>query len=82
MKNPATDSDRDFLEHFTDPVERLLVTGAAATVAEAEAIVLDSSLDLVAELLQSSLTDEELARHPLLVLYRTHGSRPREDDIL
>ena len=34
------------------------------------------------ELLQGPLSDEELARHPLLVLYRTRGSRPREDDLL
>jgi hypothetical protein len=72
----------DFLNQFTDPVERLLLSGAAATVAEAEEIVLNTSLDTVTELLQTALSDDELARHPLLVLYRTRGSRPREDDLL
>lgn len=72
----------EFLNHFTDPVERLLVSGAAATVSEAEELVLNSSLDAVTELLRSTLSDDELGRHPLLVLYRTHGSRPREDDLL
>lgn len=74
--------DDEFLEHFTDPVERLLLTGGASTVAEAEEIVLNTSLDLVAELLQSGLSDEELGRHPLMTLYRTCGSRPAEDDLL
>jgi hypothetical protein len=80
-KVQANDLD-EFLSHFTDPVERLLVSGAAATVSEAEELVLNSSLDAVTELLKSPLTDDELGRHPLLVLYRTHGSRPREDDLL
>ena len=71
-----------FLNHFTDPVERLLVSGAAQTVSEAEEIVLNTSLDAVTELLQTPLSDDELGRHPLLVLYRTRGSRPREDDLL
>jgi hypothetical protein len=63
-------------------VERLLLTGAAETVDAAEEIVLNTSLDAVTELLRSGLSDEELGRHPLLVLYRTRGSRPREDDLL
>ncbi len=71
-----------FLESFTDPVERLLLTGAAASVADAEEIVLNTSLDAVAELLRTPLSDDELGRHPLLALYRTRGSRPREDDLL
>jgi len=70
-----------FLSHFTDPVERLLVTGGARTVSEAEEIVLNTSLDAVTELLRMPLSDDELGRHPLLVLYRTRGSRPREDDL-
>ena len=80
-KAPAEDIDA-FLNQFTDPVERLLLSGAAASVAEAEEMVLNSSLDAVTALLQSGLSDDELARHPLLVLYRTRGSRPREDDLL
>jgi hypothetical protein len=80
-KAPAVGVDA-FLSHFTDPVERLLVMGAAGTVSEAEEIVLNTSLDAVSELLQSPLSDDELGRHPLLALYRTRGSRPREDDLL
>ena len=71
-----------FLEQFPDPVERLLLTGAAITVAEAEELVLNTSLDAVTELLGAPLSDAELGRHPLLALYRTRGSRPREDDLL
>ncbi len=71
-----------FLDPFTDPVERLLLTGAATSVADAEEIVLNTSLDTVAQLLRTPLSDEELGRHPLLALYRTRGSRPREDDLL
>lgn len=71
-----------FLGRFTDPVEQLLVSGAAETVSEAEEIVLNTSLDAVTELLRAPLSDDELGRHPLLALYRTRGSRPREDDLL
>jgi hypothetical protein len=74
--------DPDFLAHFTDPVERLLLTGQAQTVREAEEIVLNSSYETVLQLLSSPMTNEELANHPLLVLYRTRGSNPREDEIL
>lgn len=72
----------EFLAHFTDPVERLLLTGGATTVEEAEEIVLNTSFDAVTDLLRSPLTDDELGRHPLLALYRTRGSRPKEDDLL
>jgi hypothetical protein len=82
MEKENAEAVDTFLGHFTDPVERLLLSGAAATVAEAEEIVLNTSLDTVTALLQTTLSDDELARHPLLVLYRTRGSRPREDDLL
>lgn len=72
----------DILQAFQDPVEQLLLSGQASSVAEAEEIVLNTSFDLVNALLQSNMTDEELAAHPLFVLYRTRGSRPREDDLL
>jgi hypothetical protein len=65
-----------------DPVERLLLTGQASTVAEAEERYLDAAYDEVLELLRSPRSDEELGRHPLLVLYRSHGSPPREDSLL
>ena len=70
------DLDAEFLAHFADPVERLLLTGAARTVAEAEELVLNTSFDAVAELLRGPLGDEELGRHPLMALYRTRGSAP------
>ena len=72
----------EFLAHFTDPVERLLLAGQAATVAEAEERVLNSSFKAVHDLLRSPLSDDELGRHPLLALYRTRGSSPAEDDLL
>ena len=71
-----------FLDQFTDPVERLLIAGKASTVFEAEEIVLNESLDEVTGLLLGPLTDDELGRHPLLMLYRTRGSPSREDDLL
>ncbi len=43
---------------------------------------LDSAYAEVLALLAGRLSDEELGRHPLLVLYRSHGSRPREDSLL
>ena len=82
MNKMQTEDFNAFLSHFTDPVERLLVSGAAATVSEAEEIVLNTSLDIVTELLRSPLSDDELGRHPLLALYRSRGSRPGEDDLL
>jgi hypothetical protein len=67
---------------ITDPVERLLLTGQAQTVHEAEEMYLDAAYAQVLALLASPLSNEELGRHPLLVLYRSHGSRPREDSLL
>lgn len=82
----ATEHHTDYLSDLeaviTDPVERLLLTGRAKTVHEAEEIYLDSAQSEVLALLASPLSDEELGRHPLLLLYRSHGSRPREDSLL
>jgi hypothetical protein len=72
----------DLLASVSDPVERLLLTGRARTVFEAEEMYLDSAYPQVLALLASPLSDEELRRHPLFVLYRSHGSRPREDSLL
>lgn len=66
----------------TDPVLHLLLTGQAATVAEAEEMYLNASLPEVIRLLRSPLSNEELGRHPLLVMYRRHGSRGWEDSLL
>ena len=65
-----------------DPVLHLLLTGQAQSVAEAEVMYLDASLPEVLRLLQSPLSNEELGRHPLLVLFRRHGSRGWEDSLL
>jgi len=64
-----------------DPVVHLLLTGQASTAEEAEEMYLDASLDEVIRLLQGPLSDEELGRHPLLVMYRQHGSRGWEDSL-
>jgi hypothetical protein len=81
---PVTNDLTDLLAAVTDPVERLLLTGQARTVHEAEEMYLDSASAYaeVLALLASPLSDEELGRHPLLLLYRSHGSRPREDSLL
>jgi hypothetical protein len=65
-----------------DPVLRLLLSGAAATLYEAEELYLDASMPEILRLLESPLSDEELAKHPLMVLLRSHGSRGWEDSIL
>ncbi len=66
----------------SDPVLHLLLTGQAQTVAQAEEMFLNASLPEVIRLLQGPLSDEELGRHPLLVMYRRHGSRGWEDSLL
>jgi hypothetical protein len=82
--NAASDSGGlpDFLESITDPVEQLLLSGRARTVHEAEEMYLESAYAQVLTLLASPLTNEELGRHPLFVMFRSHGSRPREDSLL
>lgn len=65
-----------------DPVARLLLSGQARTVDEAEEMYLDASMAEMLQLIGSDLTDEALSRHPLLVLLRSHGSRGWEDSLL
>ena len=65
-----------------DPVIRLIFTGRAKNLDEAEEIYLDESLPEILELLAKPIPDEELARHPLITLLRFHGSRGLEDSIL
>lgn len=65
-----------------DPILRLLYSGVAKTLGEAEEMYLDANMPEVLRLLDSSLSDEELANHPLMVLLRSHGSRGREDSVL
>jgi hypothetical protein len=62
-----------------DPVAQLLLRGRANTLREAEELYLDSSLPEVLQLLQSELSDEELGRHPLMQMLRSHGSRGWEE---
>jgi hypothetical protein len=65
-----------------DPVLRLVLSGAARTLDEAEEQYLDSALPELYALLRQPLADDELAGHPLAVLYRVRGSRAREDSVL
>ena len=80
----GADDLSELMAVFTDPVDRLLISGKAKTAHEAEELYLDSeaAYQQVVHLLASSLSNEELGRHPLFVLYRSHGSRPREDSVL
>jgi hypothetical protein len=64
-----------------DPVARLLLSGQAQTLREAEELYLDSCLPEVVRLLQGPLSDEELGRHPLVRMLRAHGSRPWEEAV-
>jgi len=81
-KTSGSDDLSDLLSSITDPVERLLLTGRAKTVREAEEMYLDAAYPQVLALLASPLSSEELGRDPLFVMYRSHGSRPREDSLL
>ncbi len=62
-----------------DPVSRLLLSGRVETLREAEELYLDSCLPEVLRLLESGLSDEELGRHPLMAMLRSHGSRGWEE---
>lgn len=65
-----------------DPVLRYLLSGEAKTLHEAEELYLDASMPEILRLLESPLSDEELANHPLMLLLRSHGSRGWEDSVL
>lgn len=65
----------------SDPVARLLLSGAAETLREAEERYLDSCLPEVVRLLQSGLSDDELGQHPLVRMLRAHGSRGWEEAV-
>jgi hypothetical protein len=80
--SPLPPEIADLLAVMTDPVERMLLTGEATTVFEAEEKFLDSSYPEALSLLASSLSDEKLAEHPLFRLYRSYGSPSREDSLL
>jgi hypothetical protein len=65
-----------------DPVLRLLLSGDAGTLDEAEELYLDASMPEILRLIESPLSDQELADHPLMVLLRSHGSRGWEESVL
>ena len=76
--NPLT---TDIPELDNDPVFRLLLSGAAQNLDEAEEMYLDASLPELYRLLASPLTNEELSRHPLIRLLLFRGSRGWEDSL-
>jgi hypothetical protein len=65
-----------------DPVIQLLLRGEARTLHEAEEKYLDAAIPEILELLRGPLSNDELAKHPLLNLVRAHGSRGWEDSLL
>jgi hypothetical protein len=65
-----------------DPILGRLLRGEAATADEAEEQYLDQCLPELVQLLQTPLTDDQLAEHPLIRLLLTHGSRSWEDSLL
>ncbi len=76
-----TAEHQDICSAIHDPVARLLLSGQVQTVREAEELYLDSCLPEVVELLKSPLSDEELGRHPLMAMLRSHGSRGWEEAV-
>ena len=75
-------AERDDITRLSsDPVVQLLLRGKAETLREAEELYLDSCLPEVVRLLQSDLSDEELGRHPLMQMLRSHGSRGWEETV-
>ncbi|HEV3259645.1 MAG TPA: hypothetical protein VG013_22450 [Gemmataceae bacterium] len=75
------DEHEDISGLTDDPVARLLLTGRAETLREAEELYLDSCFHEVVRLLQGPLSDEELGRHPLMRMLRAHGSRGWEETV-
>jgi hypothetical protein len=65
----------------SDPVAQLLLSGQVQTLREAEELHLDSCLPEIVQLLKSPLSDEELGRHPLMTMLRSHGSRGWEEAV-
>ena len=70
------------VDPLDDPVIQLLYCGEAQTLHEAEEQYLDQALPEILSLIGSSLSNNELARHPLLHLILAHGSRSWEDSLL
>ena len=60
---------------------RLLYTGQAQTLSEAEEMHLTASLDRAEALAGSSLANEELREHPLIKLFATWAGRGWDDSL-
>ena len=71
----------DIMSLSNDPVAQLLLAGKAQTLREAEEMYLKTCLPEVVRLLESGLSDEELGRHPLMQMLRSHGSRGWEESV-
>lgn len=65
-----------------DPVADLILRGEAATVDEAEEIYLDRHIGEVVRLVESTLSDDDFRRHPLIALLLSRGSRGFEDSLV
>src|SRR5438067_10029720 len=76
---PMAAEHEDLWSVTNDPVARLLLSGRAQTLREAEELYLDACLPEVIRLLQGPLSDEELGRLPLMAMLRSHGSRAWEE---
>ena len=75
-------TERGNMCHLTDdPIAQLLLSGKAPTLRDAEELYLDSCLPEVIKLLESSASDEQLGRHPLMAMLRAHGSRGWEEAV-
>lgn len=67
------DADREITE--------LLLSGRAASAAQAEEMYLNEHLKDVLRLAAGPLSDREFRNHPLIRLLLSHGSRPWEDSL-
>ncbi len=66
---------------LADPVLRLIYTGRAKNLDEAEEVYLNESLPEFVALAASSATDAEIEKHPLTQLLIRHGMRGLEDSL-
>jgi hypothetical protein len=69
------------VDPLDDPVIRLVATGQAKSLDEAEEMHLNQSMPEILALIGSSLSRDELIRHPLIQLLLRRGMRGREDSI-
>ena len=64
-----------------DPIADLLAAGIHSDVDVAEEAYLDDHLAEIVTLVESSLSDEDFRRHPLVSLLLARGSRGWEDSL-